>query len=261
MPFSIFNPLEQFDIIPLAFIGSWWIDKKLYILSFTNSHFFLFLTFLIFLFFYFLVFFFMNYTVKPKIFQYFLEQIFLFINQLLLENITDNKISRFFFPWIFFIFLSITLMNLSGAVPYSFTVTAHLIITFTIALCVFIGVTIIGIKKYKIEIFQLFLPKGISLLMAPFLVLIELLSYFIKVISLSVRLFANMMSGHILLKVIIGFAWLMSTSSIFLYYCHFVPIIILFLLIGLEIGVALIQAYIFTTLICIYLNDVLNINH
>jgi len=257
----ILNPLEQFDIIPLNYSLFFDIKKHLYIISFTNSSFFLFLTFLIFLFFFYLVFLSLNLTLKPKIFQYLLENVFLFINGLIIENIGDNSFSKKFFPWIFFIFLSITLMNLSGAVPYSFTVTAHLIITFSIALSAFIGVTIIGIKKYKIEFLQLFLPKGVSLLMAPFLVLIELLSYFIKVISLSVRLFANMMSGHILLKVIIGFAWIMSTSGILLYYCHFIPLIILFLLIGLEIGVALIQAYIFTTLICIYLNDVINISH
>ena len=120
--------------------------------------------------------------------------------------------------------------------------------------------TIIGIYINGINFFSLFLPPGVSLNMAPLLVVIEILSYFIRVISLSVRLFANMMSGHILLKVLLGFAWTMMVTNYFLYILHFFPLFIVFLLIGLELGVSVIQSYIFTILLCIYLNDAISLH-
>jgi len=254
----IYNPLEQFTIFSLYPSFEIFSNNYSFILSFTNSNFFLILNFIIFI----LFITFLNVEnegkLKPNTFQFFLESIFNFIYSMLIENVGIN--SKKYFSWVFFVFLSLSLINLSGMIPYSFTVTSHLIITIWFALCIFIGLTLIGIKEHGFNFLSLFLPPGVSLGLAPLLVVIEILSYFIRVISLSVRLFANMMSGHILLKVLLGFAWTMMITNSVLYIIHFIPIFIVFLLLGLELGVSLIQAYIFTILLCIYLNDVVNLH-
>ena len=145
-------------------------------------------------------------------------------------------------------------------VPYSFTLTSHLIVTFTLALTIYIGFNIIGIQKHKLNFLSLLLPSGASLALVPILVPIELVSYIFRVISLPVRLFANMMAGHTLLKVIAGFAWAMLNSNIFIFFAHFIPLFLLVILVGLELGVAIIQAYVFTILTCMYINDALNLH-
>jgi ATP synthase subunit 6 len=177
----------------------------------------------------------------------------------LLEDNLDKK-GNVFFPFVFAIFLFVIQANLIGLVPYSFTTTSHLVVTFALALSIFIGVNIIGVQIHKINILSLFFPQGTSLPLALLLVPIELVSYVFKPVSLSVRLFANMMAGHTLLKVIAGFAWTMMKNGIFLLIAHFIPLFVLVLLIGLELGVAMIQAYVFTILICIYLNDAINLH-
>ncbi|RLN96714.1 hypothetical protein BBJ28_00006888 [Nothophytophthora sp. Chile5] len=171
-----------------------------------------------------------------------------------------GKEGKNFVSLIFVIFLFILLCNLIGMVPYSFTLTSHLIVTFTLALTIYIGFNIIGIKKYKLNFLNLLLPSGASIALVPLLVPIELVSYIFRVISLPVRLFANMMAGHTLLKVIAGFAWSMLNVNSFIFIAHFIPLILLVLLVGLEIGVAMIQAYVFTILTCMYINDALNLH-
>ena len=150
--------------------------------------------------------------------------------------------------------------NLIGLVPYSFTITSHIIVTFGLALMVFVGVTIISIKEHGLHMLSLFIPSGTSLALAFLLVPIEIISYVFRPISLSLRLFANMMAGHALLKVIAGFAWSMMTAGGLLFLAHFFPLVVLILLIGLELGVAFIQAYVFTILSCMYLNDAINLH-
>lgn len=145
-------------------------------------------------------------------------------------------------------------------VPYSFTLTSQLILTFFLALTIFIAVNIIGLQKHKLNFFNLFLPSGADLMLAPLLIPIEIVSYIFRLISLPVRLFTNMMAGHTLLKVIAGFAWSLSRIGNILIIFHFIPLILLIILIGLEFGVAIIQAYVFTILTCIYINDVLHLH-
>ena len=165
-----------------------------------------------------------------------------------------------YFAFDFVLFLFVLLSNLIGLIPYSFTITSHLIVTFALALTVFVGVNIICVKEHGLHMISLFLPPGTSLGLALLLVPIEFVSYMFKPISLGVRLFANMMAGHTLLKVIAGFAWSMMLSSGFLFVAHLVPLLVLVLLVGLELGVAMIQAYVFTILTCIYLNDSINLH-
>lgn len=237
------SPLEQFEILPIFQIP----------FIFTNAS----LILMIGLFFVFVYSCIKNKFI-PTRFQQIFELIYSTTVELSYSNI-NNK-GKDFVPLIFVLFLFILICNLIGMVPYSFTVTSHLIITFTLALTVFIGFNIIGIKKHKVHFLNLFLPSGSSIFLVPLLVPIELLSYLSRVVSLPVRLFANMMSGHILLKVIAGFAWSMLNVNSFIFIAHFVPLILLIILTGLEFGVAMIQAYVFTILTCMYINDALNLH-
>lgn len=165
-----------------------------------------------------------------------------------------------YFPYVFTLFTFILISNLIGLVPYSFTSTSHLIVTFFLAAMTFIGINIIGGQTHGIHFFSLFFPPGSPLGLAPLLIPIEIVSYIFRPISLSVRLFANMMAGHTLLKVIGGFAWNMMSSSVLLFIAHFVPILVLIMLMGLELGVAVVQAYVFTILTSIYLSDAISLH-
>ena len=168
----------------------------------------------------------------------------------------DNagKEGKVYFPFIFTLFIFILFANVLGLIPYSFTVTSHIIVTFAMAIVVFIGVTIIGLVKHKLKFFTLFVPKGIPVFLAPLLILIELISYLVRPITLSVRLFANMMAGHTLLKVFGGFVVALGFLGIG-------PLIVTVALYGLELIVAGLQAYVFAVLTCLYLNDALHLHH
>merc|ERR1711964_417322 len=156
-----------------------------------------------------------------------------------------GKEGQIFFPFVFSIFMFVLRCNVLGLVPYSFTVTSHLIVTITLAGMIFLGKLIVGFRRHGLHFFALLLPGGAPMAMAPFLVRIELVSFNITVVSLSVRLFSNMMAGHILLKVLAGFAWTMMLGGFALFIAHFVPLGVLFALYGLETGVAVVQAYVF----------------
>ena len=162
-----------------------------------------------------------------------------------------------YFSLFFFLFCYILTANMVGLIPYSFTATSSFVITFFLALSYFIGINIISIFKNKWTTPNLFLPGGVPLAIAPFLILIEMVSYFAKVFSLSIRLFANMMSGHALLKILIGFSWdLLTKGSIFILVA-FLPWIIVTVIMFLEALIAFLQAYVFTVLVTIYVNDAL----
>jgi len=117
-----------------------------------------------------------------------------------------NNKGEIYFPFIFTLHLFLLIANLIGMIPYSFTITSHIIFTFSLALAIFLGINIIGIKQHGINFFSLFLPRGVPLVIVPLIITIEFLSYIVKVFTLSIRLFANMTSGHTLLKIIAGFS-------------------------------------------------------
>ena len=253
------TPLEQFQIIALFSLKIFSLD-----FSFTNL---LLINVLLMIFFISLVSFFSsdtNYLGEnhfyfiPNNWQVLIETCYEVIAQLLFDNL--NVEGQKYFPFVSVLFTFILFSNLIGLIPYSFTITSHLIITFSLSLSVFIGVNIICIKRYKFEMLSLFIPSNTSFGLALLLVPIEFVSYIFKPISLGVRLFANLMAGHTLLKVIVGFAWSMLLLEDFLSFVHIVPLLILILLMGLELGVALIKAYVFTILTCIYLNDGINLH-
>jgi F-type H+-transporting ATPase subunit a len=196
----------------------------------------------------------------PTPIQASVEIIFIGIINLINDNIRSEHKDKFY-PFISYIFFLILFLNLFGLIPYNYTVTSQLFITFTVSGILFIGINIICFRIHKLYIFSLFLPTGTSFILSFLLVPIEFISYIFRPISLSIRLFANMMAGHTLLKVIAGFAWaLMSLNGIIFTLLHFIPFFILIPLFFLETAVAVIQSFVFTVLICIYINDALNLH-
>ncbi|MTD94455.1 F0F1 ATP synthase subunit A [Hyphomicrobium sp. xq] len=160
-----------------------------------------------------------------------------------------------YFPWIFTIFMFILVLNLLGLLPYSFTVTSHIIVTFALAAMVWLMVTVIGFVNHGPGFLKLFVPSGVPWWLLPIIVVIELISYLIRPISHSVRLFANMMAGHAMLKVFAGFVIGLGLLG------GWAPLVFLVGFTGLELVVAFLQAFIFTVLTCIYLNDAVNMHH
>ncbi len=167
-----------------------------------------------------------------------------------------------YFPWVFSLFIFILMLNMLGMLPlmeHSFTSTSHIIVTFALAAMVWVAVTLVGFYNHGLGFLKLFVPSGLPIWLMPLIVPIEVISYIIRPISLSVRLFANMMAGHTMLKVFASFA----VSFIGAGYAWAAPAPVLFMIAftGLEIVVAFLQAFIFTVLTCIYLNDAVNMHH
>jgi ATP synthase subunit 6 len=197
----------------------------------------------------------------PTNWQVIFEIIFKLVTSVVTDNIKEKNGGQFF-PFVSTLFFFILCVNLIGLVPYSYTLTSQLVITLTLSISIFIGINILSVKKHGLKFFALFLPGGTSVPLSLLLVPIELLSYIFKPISLSIRLFANMMAGHTLLKVIVGFSVSMiSTQSKVLLVLSFVPLLILLPLFALELAVALIQTFVYAVLICIYIQDALAISH
>lgn len=248
----LYSPLEQFEIvsiIPIAFQG--------YDISITNSAIYLWIAFGIIVFFMSSI---LNKTMLvPGPWQALLEDMYNFIMDLIEQNC--GRKGQKYFPFFFVLFSFLLVCNLLGMVPYSFTVTSHIAITFTLSLAIWIGVTWIGLATHGAKFFTLFVPSGAPAALLPVLVIIELISYGVRAISLAVRLFANMMSGHTLLKIMAGFSFqLFALGGIVGLIGSTIPFILVFLITGLEIGIACLQAYVFTILSIMYLNDALNLH-
>lgn len=249
--FILFSPLEQFEIVTLIPLKVGGLN-----ISITNSTLLLIISITFGLFWLFMSFYKQN--IIPGSWQLIYESFY----KVTLNIVKDNlgKKGEVYFPFIFSLHILLLFCNLFGMVPYSFTVTSHIIFTFSLAFALFIGINIIGLREHGIKFFSLFLPKGVPLIIMPLLVTIEIISYIIKVFTLSIRLFANMTSGHTLLKIIAGFAWTMLQTGGLIAFFHIIPLFLLLILIGLELGIAALQAYVFTLLTCIYLNDVLDMH-
>ena len=241
------NPMSQFEVYsigPKIQIGS-------FDLSFTNSSLFMVLTVAV------ISLFFIAATQKkslvPNKMQLIAEMVFEFVSKMISE--TAGKDARPYFPFILSLFLFVLVANLLGMLPYSFTVTSHIIVTFALAFFIFIGVTIVGFAKHGISYLKLFVPSGVPIFLLPLIIVIEVISYLSRPVSLSVRLFANMMAGHTMLKVFGGFVVSLGILG------GWLPLGFAVALTGLELLVAFIQAYVFAILTCIYLNDALNLHH
>ena len=240
-----YSPLEQFTILPLLHfhIGSAYF-------SFTNSTLFLVLSLGAFLNLLHLI------LVKqkggsmvPSSWQMIIEGIYTFVQGLILEQIGEK--GRPYFPLVFCLFTFLLCCNLIGMIPYTFTVTSHFIVTVSLSTALFIGVTLVGFQTHGLHFLSLLLPKGVPMVLAPFLVVIELISYTSRALSLGLRLGANMLAGHTLVKIIAGFSWEMVYSSGIICQLSIVPFAVVIILTGMEIAIAIIQAYVFSMLICL----------
>lgn len=187
----------------------------------------------------------------PSRWQLLAELSYSFIAKMLSDTV--GKEGRPYFPFVFTLFMFVLFGNFLGMLPYSFTFTSHLAVTFALAAFIFIAVTLIAIFKHGMKFFSFFLPHGVPIAMAPLLIPIEIISYLSRPVSLSVRLFANMMAGHTLLKVVAGFVVPLGIFGV-------VPVAGLVAVTALELLISFLQAYIFTILTCIYISDAVHLH-
>ena len=192
-------------------------------------------------------------SMLPNKIQLLAELSYTFVSKMISD--TAGSKAKPFFAFIFSLFMFVLFCNMFGMIPYTFTVTSHIIVTFILATFIFIGVTIIGFVKHGFGYLKLFVPSGVPIVLLPLIVVIEIISYLSRPISLSVRLFANMMAGHTMMKVFGGFVISLGIIG------GWLPLSFSVALTGLEILVAFLQAYVFAILTCIYLNDALNLHH
>ncbi len=239
------SPLEQFEITPFVHFKVGSVD-----LAFTNSSLAMVITIAV-------ITLFLTLSVNtrsiiPSRVQLISELSYGFIAQLLKDTVGEQ--GRKYFPFVFTIFMFVLIGNMVGMLPYSFTFTSHIIVTFALAAIVFIGVTILGFAKHGMHFFSFFVIPGLPWYMLPLLIPIEVISYLSRPISLSVRLFANMLAGHTLIKV---FAMFVITMP---FYSGVLPLAFIVALTGLEILIAFLQAYVFAILTCLYINDALHLH-
>ena len=241
------NPMQQFSVHKIGpEIQSAGID-----LSFTNASLFMVISASIILLFLSLG------TKEKKIIpnrvQLIAEMFYTFVAKMISD--TAGSKAKPYFPFIFSLFMFVLFCNMVGMLPYSFTVTSHIIVTLMLAIFIFIAVTIIGFAKHGLKYLSIFVPSGVPAVLLPLITIIEIISYLSRPVSLSVRLFANMMAGHTMLKVFGGFVISLGLLG------GWLPLGFSVALTGLEILVAFLQAYVFAILTCIYLNDALNLHH
>ncbi len=246
------GPIEQFEISPIIHIEIGGID-----FSFTNSAahmvlatsvggvFLLLAT--------------SSRALVPRRWQSLAELSYEFVSKTLRENAGEAGMK--FFPLVFTLFMFILMANLNGMLPYAFTVTSHIIVTFALAMLVFLTVTVYGVIRNGLGFFKLFLPSGMPKALAPIIVPIEVISYISRPISHSVRLFAVMLAGHIALKIFAGFVVSLGGFGAIGIATAILPLLMTIALTALEALMAVVQAYIFTMLTCMYLNDALHPGH
>jgi len=245
------SPLKQFEVQPIVDINVLGLD-----LSFTNSALWMTITTIFIIAFFTIPFLKTTKTncvedLYPSRLQVASELGFNFISSLI--NDTVGKEGKKYFPLVFALFMFILFGNLFGMIPYSFTFTSHIIVTLALAMGVFIFVTVLGFVKHGVKFFGFFVIPGLPIYMLPLLIPIEVISYLSRPISLSVRLFANMLAGHTLLKDFAGFVSALGFFGI-------LPLVFIIALTGLEILIAFLQAYVFAILTCLYINDALHLH-
>lgn len=249
----VVSPLEQFDIVALIYYPTSYIDFSIInasFLSFVSACIFIIIVQTLI----------MKISIYPKknLWQLMSEQIYITLQGILINNCGIKN--QHYYPIIFSIMCILSIFNLFGLLPYSYTLSSHILITFSLAFSMFFSINYMGIKKHKRNFLNLFLPSGTPLPIIPFLVLIEILSYVSRVFSLAIRLFANMMAGHTLLKILTSFVFAtLATGSIF-FILNLIPILILHIVIVMECCIAGLQIYVFIVLSSIYIQDVTDVD-
>lgn len=194
-----------------------------------------------------------NNRVIPSKWSIGLESFFTSINSMVRDQI--GSANEIYLPFIYSLFIFIVISNLTGNIPYNYTIATSIIVSIGLSFTIFIGVTILALYRHRLHFFAFFVPSGTPLALVPLLVLIELVSYMARAVSLGVRLFANMTAGHTLLKILSTFLGQLFSSSILVSVLTLIPFSIFIGLIGLELAVSLIQAYVFCILTCSYIKD------
>jgi len=187
-----------------------------------------------------------------------LESSYASLSSMVREQIGAHN--EIYLPFVYSLFFFILIGNLISNVPYSFAITASGVVSLGLSVTIFIGVTILALSIHGIKFFSFFIPAGTPLALVPLLVLIELISYLARAVSLGVRLFANLVAGHTLLKILSTYLYDLFTSSLIIAIITLVPFTIFLALIGLELAVSLIQAFVFTLLVCSYLRDAIELH-
>ncbi|MGF7173466.1 F0F1 ATP synthase subunit A [Azospirillum doebereinerae] len=246
------DPLHQFQI------SSWFqIILGGYDVSFTKSAFFMVVA--VALIYALLVVGMANKSMVPGRLQSAAEMFYEFVANLVRDNAGHD--AKPYFPFVFAIFMFVLFGNMIGMIPYTFTFTSHIIVTFTLAAVVFVFVTVLALIKHGTHFFSFFMPHGAPVALAPILIPIEVISYVMRPVSLSIRLFANMMAGHTMLKVFAGFTVMMISGLGALgFVTGLVPLAINVALTGFEFLVAFLQAYVFSILTCLYIRDALELH-
>lgn len=252
------DPIHQFTIVPLIPLHVGGVD-----LSFTNSSLWMMVAVVV-----------SSVVLSmatrrkslvPGRLQVMSEILYEFVANMIRENIGSG--GRQYFPLIFTLFMIVLMGNLLGMIPYSFTYTSHIIVTMALALLIFFMVLVIGVVKHGLPFFSFLIPPGVPVWLFPLIIPIELISFLVRPVTLSVRLFANMMAGHLMLKVFAGFSVGMLTAGaaadigVLGFGAGLVPMLFNVILIGFEFMIALLHAYVFTVLSCIYLKDTVELHH
>lgn len=178
----------------------------------------------------------------------------------IVTNQINGKQGQVYFPLMYVLFVFILMNNLIGLVPYSFAPTSHFILTFSLSFTIVLGATLLGLSKHGLKFFSLFVPSGCPLGLLPLLVLIEFISYLARNVSLGLRLAANILSGHMLLNILSGFAYNIMSSGIVFFFLGLLPLAFIIAFSGLELGIAFIQAQVFVVLACSYIKDALELH-
>lgn len=194
-----------------------------------------------------------NNRIIPSKWSIALESFFTSINAMVRDQI--GSANEIYLPFIYSLFIFIVISNLTGNIPYNYTIATSIIVSIGLSFTIFMGVTILALYRHRLHFFAFFVPSGTPLALVPLLVLIELVSYMARAVSLGVRLFANMTAGHTLLKILSTFLGQLFSSSILVSVLTLIPFSIFIGLIGLELAVSLIQAYVFCILTCSYIKD------
>jgi F-type H+-transporting ATPase subunit a len=246
------NPIHQFEIQPLVPLSIGGVD-----LSFTNSA--LWMTVGVVLSVGLLSMAMARKSMVPTRGQLVAEGLYKFISGMVRDNVGEKGMG--YFPFVFTLFMIVLLGNLLGMIPGSFTFTSHIAVTGVLALIIFFVVTVMGFVKHGLHFLQLFCPPGVPLWIAPLIIPIEIISYLSRPVTLSLRLFINMLAGHLMVKVIAGFSVMMIGAGVVGMFGSLGPMLFNVLLIGFEIFVAFVQAYVFALLTCIYLRDTVEMAH
>lgn len=246
------NPIHQFEIQPLVPFEIGGVD-----LSFTNSA--LWMTVGVVLSVSLLTLAMGRKSMVPTRGQLVAEGLYKFISGMVRDNVGEKGMG--YFPFVFTLFMIVLLGNLLGMIPGSFTFTSHIAVTGVLALIIFAVVTVMGFVKHGLHFLQLFCPPGVPLWIAPLIIPIEIISYLSRPITLSLRLFINMLAGHLMVKVIAGFSIMMVGMGLGGMLGSLGPMLFNVLLIGFEVFVAFVQAYVFALLTCIYLRDTVEMAH